>query len=417
MISVNEALERYERAISPLPVDDVPLGRGLHRVLAEDATSAIDLPPFPQSAMDGYALRTDDTRGACAGHPVRLRLVGTIPAGKLEGVPALDPGEAMVIYTGGHIPGGADVILRQEDATVEGDWLLVGQPLSVGENLRERGEELRAGTQLSARGERVTPGLLGALAMAGVGRLKVQREPRITVLTTGDEVIEPGQSLGMGEVFDANTPLVTSWLRSRGYEEIRAAHLPDDLGGTEHALREALDCSDMVITTGGVSVGERDYVPGAARGAGVEEVFWKVRQKPGKPLYFGLRETTTLLGLPGNPGAVFASLVVHVRRVLDLMEGETTPGPRFLYGRLGFPVVQDSRREVWLRCRAGVSPEGEVWLHRLPHQASHMISNLACATALARIPCGEADLGAGSVVAWTRCGHALAAPQTGQEDA
>ncbi len=411
MISVDEAFEQYAQVISPLPPVEAPLASALGRVLGRDVSSPIDLPPFPQSAMDGYALRAGDCRTASAEHPARLRLVGTIAAGKLAQIPRLSSGEALRIFTGGHLPQGADAVLRQEDAQVEGDTLLVRRALPAGQDIREQGEELQKGDLLARAGSRITPGLLGALAIAGLTQVQVHRAPRISLLTTGDEVVAGGQELQPGEVYDANSHLVTAWLRAGGYRLSVTDHLADDLELTKRALAEALVGSDLVITVGGVSVGERDYILAAAESVGVEQVFWRVRQRPGKPLFFGRSGEKLLLGLPGNPGAVFVGLLVHLRRALDLLEGAARPRPGFLPGRLADPLVADAQQDIWLRSRMELSPRGEAWLHPLPHQSSHMISNLAACTVLVRIPAGRGELSPGEIVTWIPSGPLLGAKQ------
>lgn len=401
MISVDEAFQHYKLEISSLPMEDVSRDEALGRVLAKEVYSEIDLPPFPQSAMDGFALRAEDTKKATPERSVRLRLTGEIQAGRLSKIPQLQSGEAMRIFTGGYVPQGADAILRQEDAQVKEGWLLVHHALLPGTDLRGQGEEVPKHERLATAGTRLTAGHLAAFAIAGVGRVSIHREPRIAILTTGDEVVTVGNPLAPGEVYDSNTPLVTSWLRSQGYTHIDATHLPDDLKGTEKALGDAFAGSDLVITAGGVSVGERDFIMKAAQSVGVREVFWKVRQKPGKPLFFGMLNEKPLLGLPGNPGSVFVCLVTHVRRVLDLLEGVSPPGPIFHMGRLREPLESASTREWWVRCRLESSPDGGIGLVPLPHQSSHMITNLTECTAVACLPEGVGALQSGSVVSWT----------------
>jgi molybdopterin molybdotransferase len=400
MITIDEAFRLYERDISPLPIEKIPLDEVLGRVLAEDVRALVDLPPFRQSAMDGYALRSADTEDAAPQSPVRLKLVGEIPAGQLAKIPELRAGEAVRIFTGGYVPAGADAILRQEDTLLEGGRLLVREPVPAGKDLRGQGEEIRAGALLASKGQRLTAGHLAALAIAGVGHVRVRRQPRITVLTTGDEVVPPGQELEPGQVYDANRPLITSWLRAQRYSDLETSHLPDDLEKTIEAVRRALETSDLVLTAGGVSVGDRDYVLKASERVGVRKIFWKVKQRPGKPLFFGLLNGKPLLGLPGNPGSAFVCLVTHGRRVLDVLEGASPPGPRFYKGRLGEPLERSPDREWWVRCRTEFK-EGEVWLRPLPRSGSHMITNLTECTTLARIPTGAGMLEDGSSVLWT----------------
>lgn len=404
MISIDKAFRHYREGVCPLPPESLSLEGALNRVLAEEARSRIDLPPFSQSAMDGYVLRARDTRGASADSPARLKLVGEVPAGKLGEVPQIAAGEAMRIFTGGIVPAGADTVLRQEDAEVDGVSLYVKEPLEPNHDLRARGEELAEGSVLASAGTRLGAGHLGALAISGLDRVRARPAPRIALLVTGDEIVEPGRELGPGQVYNGNAPLVTGWLRSRGYGDIAVSRLPDSLGGTEQALGEAMERSDLAITTGGVSVGDRDYVMRAAERVGVVAIFWKVAQRPGKPLFFGTFGKKVLLGLPGNPGSVYACLPTHVRRVLDLLEGADPPGPDFAWGQLNQPVNLNPKREWWARCRASVSQRGEVRLEPLPRQSSHMITNLGECDALARIPRGQGDLEPGAVVLWTACG-------------
>lgn len=401
MIPIDEALRSYDDRVAPLPEVELPLEEALGRVLAQGEASATDLPPFRQSAMDGYALRAEDTRGATPDAPARLELAGVRPAGPVEDPPGLGPGEAVRIFTGGHLPEGADAVLRQEEAAVEDGELRVAATVDPGTAVRERGEELREGAPLAPAGARLSAGHLGALAVTGVDRVRVRRAPRVRLLTTGDEVVGRGRPLEPGQVYDANTPLVLGWLREQRADVAGAHHVADDPEATREALSEALAGADLVLTTGGVSVGDRDYVLEAAEGAGVERVFWRVRQKPGKPLFFGVSEDGLLLGLPGNPGSVHACLVTHVRRVLDLLEGVAEPGPRMRPGRLGADFPLNAAREWWVRCEVELRGDGEVWLEPLERQASHMIGDLGRAEALARLPRGEGEVERGTTVPWT----------------
>ena len=400
MITIDEAFGRYQQALGPLAEETVSVAEAQGRVLSRDVTSSIDLPPFPQSAMDGYAVRAGDTAEASSERPARLSLVGEVPASGLAEVPSIQPGEAVRIFTGGYVPEGADAVLRQEDARVEGEKLLVDEPVEAGQDCRRQGEELRTGDALVGAGTRLSFAHVAALANSGLAEVAVRRAPRVSAFTTGDEVIESGRALRPGQVYDANTPLLRGWLRSQGLATVMATGLPDTLGGTETALREALERSDLVITTGGVSVGDYDFVITAAERIGMEPVFWKVQQKPGKPLFFAVKDDQALLGLPGNPGSAFACLMTHVRRVLDLLQGASAPRPRFGMAKLAEPVSL-GKREWWARCRVTSSVKGDAWLELLPQQASHMVANLGETEALARIPTGERVLERGHPVPWT----------------
>lgn len=403
MISVQEAWELYAKSISSLPPIKVSLEEALGRVLVEDTASKIDLPPFPQSAMDGYALCSIDVKTATKKSPVRLRLAGEIPAGGLRKIPKINPGEAMRIFTGAHLPEGADVVLRQEDAGIENKSLLISQPFPQYENVRHRGEEIRKGMALAKAGSRLTPGLLTVLSIAGIDSVKVVREPKIEVLTTGDEIVKPGQRLRPGEVYDADEILTNSWLRNSGYSHVETSPVLDSLEATTDAMSDALKNSDLVLTCGGISVGDRDFILRATKKLRVKQIFWQVRQRPGKPLYFGMRGKKIVLGIPGNPGSVFVCLNLHVIRVLDLLESASLPRPRPVIGRLSQAVKQSPDREFFMRCSTTVSNTGEIWLNPLPNQSSHMVTNFAECNALARIPEGDGVIKKGNRVDWILC--------------
>lgn len=401
MISIDEAFAAYDGRVEPLPPGERPLAGARGRVLAAPAVAGTDLPPFRQSAMDGWALRSADTDGASPSDPAELSPAGTRPAGTADGEMSVGPGEAVRIYTGARLPEGADAVLRQEDGEVRDGTLVVERPVEAGTAVRERGEEVRRGAELTGEGERLTSGHLGGLAAAGLDRVTVRPAPRVRVFVTGDEIVDPGRELAPGEVHDANSPLVSAWLSARGVDPVSAGRLRDEPASTREALDGALADADLVLTTGGVSVGDRDFVLDAARDVGVEEVFWRVRQKPGKPLFFGVRDGAVLLGLPGNPGSVHACLATHARRVLALLEGEADPAPRMRSGRLADAFPLNPEREWWARCRVEVRPGGDVRLAPLGRQASHMIAELGRAEALARLPRGEGTAEEDTVVPWT----------------
>jgi molybdopterin molybdotransferase len=389
VISLDQALAHYLSELPLLAASRQPLENVLGSVLAEAACAAVDLPLFTQSAVDGYAL---DHRDAAAA----LRLVGEVAAGASV-LPSIDRGEAVRIYTGGALPPGADCVARQEIVDVEDGRICIRKLLAVHADTRLRGEELGAGALLAPAGTRLTPGLIAALAMAGVGEIMTRPPPRVRVLVTGDEVIPPGGTLTAGRIFDANGPLLRSWFHGRGVA-VDVVHVADTLTALREALELALAEADLVITTGGVSVGDRDYVREAAAGLGTREVFWRVAQKPGMPLYFGMREHCAIIGLPGNPGAVMVGLHVHVERVMALMQGERDPLPHWRAGRLAAAVRGDGKRELLMRMRLQHDAAGAAQLQPLDRQGSHMLSNLVEANALVRI--NAPALSAGETVEW-----------------
>lgn len=400
MIALDQALATYARVLTPLPAESVELHLALHRVLAEDQHSTADLPLFTQSAVDGYAVRAADTAGASTQNPLRLPIIGAMPAGPFDELPQLLAHSALRIFTGGAVPAGADSVIPQELVRVDDGYIELQHSFPAARNVRHRGEEVRAGARLAAAGERLTPGLIAALAMGGIAAVEARRRPRIAVFVTGNEIVPLGQPLGPGQIHDSNGPLISSWLQQRGYADVRWARLRDNRAEVEAALAEALDQTDVVITTGGASVGDHDHIPAAAAAVGVKTVFWKVAQKPGKPLYFGLRDQKVMMGFPGNPGAVLIGLVLHLQRVLDLLEGLQQPAPHWLRGRLAAPVKADPERDRLLRVTLKISEIGQIDLLPLPHQDSHMLSNLRLATALIRVPTRVRDYEAGEFLHW-----------------
>jgi molybdopterin molybdotransferase len=406
LIGIAEALAHFDGQVGRLETTSLTLAEAAGRVMAEAAVSTIDLPPFSQSAMDGFAVRAADTLSAGESSPVRLDVVLSSAAGSGDEPSALGPGQAARILTGARLPGGADAVARQEIVTRDEGSLLLTRPLEPGCEVRWQGEELSRGDTLLAAGTRLGSGALAALAHAGVAAVSVSRRPRVSCVVTGDELVAAGRPLENGQIYSANDVLVSSWLRSFAGIDAEIARAADTLHDTRDVLERALDASDLVITTGGVSVGDRDHVIAAAQSLGVETVFWRVRQLPGKPLYFGVRRpdgqrrnhAALVLGLPGNPGSVFACLLVHVRRVLDLLEGVSAPGPQLQRGLLTEPVPRNAQRARWVRCSLGTDEAGSVRLTPLRQQASHMISNLGECAALALVPEGMGHLQAGAAV-------------------
>lgn len=391
LLPLEQAFDHYARTLGPLPAHRVPLELALGAVLAESPKARIALPRVTQSAMDGYAVRAADGTAS-------LQLVGTAAAGSPTPV-HVGPGQAVRILTGGVVPDGADAVARQEIVERDGHGIRLRQTVRIGEAIRREGEELAAGTVLAEAGQRVTSGLIAAFAMAGIDTLDVRRRPRVAVLVTGDEVFRVGHPLGPGQVYDANGPLLRAWFVEHGYGEPVIAYVRDDEAALEEAMSAALDSADLVVTSGGVSVGDRDFVPIVADRLGVRPAFWKVAQKPGKPLWYGVRDGKALLGMPGNPAAVLVCLAVHARAVLGRLEGETAAHPAWNQGLLADDVDADADRDRLVRMRLELT-DGAARLHLLPRQESHMLSNLASAHVLAWLPAREGAFATGERVAW-----------------
>lgn len=396
MISLSEALMLYPQHVRPLRMQPTPLQAALGHVLRAPTQARCDLPRFSQSALDGYVMTNDD-----AATPGTLTVTSSIAAGDTGELRPLQKGECQRILTGARVPPNAGAVIGQEYTVVADSHMTFNKPLKAGANIRWQGEELKEGTMIGKTGQRLKPGHLASLSAAGISEVIVTRMPRIRVLVSGDEVKTAGTPLLDGQIWDANGPLVLAWLHAQGYEA-ELQYIGDTREAVGDALNAALDEADLIITTGGVSVGDKDFIIPVAESIGVERVFWKVAQKPGKPLYFGQRGDCALMGLPGNPGAVLIGLTLHVRAVLDAMEGAGSPGAIFHSGILGKDVKGDSQRDCLHRMRLELGDDGRAQLQPLPHQDSHMLSNLASADVLVRLPAQEQVHAAGSVVRWTR---------------
>lgn len=397
MIDVDKALRLFKEQIDSLGDERVGLDHALMRVAAEDVVSGVDLPPFAQSAMDGYAFRAEDVREANEESPITLEVVGEVAAGQTGELVEVGPGEASRIFTGARVPPRADTVVRQERVERDGDRLVVPRAFERGGDLRPAGEELAADAVIVEAGTRLDEGHLAALSMTGHAELAVRVQPQVSVLVSGDEVVAPGLELEEGQVYDANTPMVANWLRRRGYDDVEIIHLEDEREVVRRELDRALTESDLVISTGGVSVGEYDFLVDVAEEVGLETVFWKVSQKPGKPLLFARRGATPFLGIPGNPGAVFAATHVYVRRALDLLERAEPVGPVMQRGRLTAPVSQSRRRMKWTGCALSYDEEGRI---ELTPAGGHRLGQMYRCDALARMEAGEGEMAKGAVVEW-----------------
>lgn len=384
--SVEEALNLIAAATQPLPVVRVPLIEAVHCVLAEPARAHFDLPRFTQSAVDGYALRHQDLTAL----PQTLPLSGHVAAAARSRAPELKPGTAMRILTGGMLPTGADTVVRQEKTRKQDAAIDIIEAVAPGTDIRPQGEECREGSVIAKLGTLITPALIAPLATAGVDTVSVRRPPRIVVLTTGDEIVSDGSKLRPGQIPDSNGPQLAAWLTSWGIPLLRVEHVPDHEQDTRKALERAFMDADMVLSCGGVSVGDHDYVPAAAKAIGAREVLWKVAQKPGMPLYVAEKDQRLLFGLPGNPASVLVNLLVYVRDAALRMQGVEAPQRWSHYARVcGRPIRPEARKVRWVRGVVRYDDRGTCLFEALGGQASHMLGNLLRANALAWVPAGE----------------------------
>jgi molybdopterin molybdotransferase len=385
LLSLEEALERILGRVTPLGPEGVELSAAAGRVLADDALAAVDLPPFPSSAMDGFAVRSEDTPGRL---PIVARIAAGVPAPR-----ALEAGEAMAIATGGVVPPGSDSVIPIEYVVEDDNNVEIPEHVVQGDNVRPRGGDIGAGDVVVPSGVRLGPAQLGALAAAGLNRVVAGRRPRVAVLATGTELRRPGESLGPGQVYEANGVLLAATFASAGGGVDALPAVADDESSHRAALERGLT-ADVLVTSGGVSVGPHDLVRRILSDLGVEEIFWGIAVKPGKPLAFGVRGSTLVFGLPGNPVSSLVGAEVFVRPALLALQGATVPGPVFFEGRLRATVRRNAHRDEFLRARSAASADG-VLLDPVIGQESHMIARTAAADALVLAPRGEGELVAG----------------------
>jgi len=388
LLSLEEALTCILERSKPLSSEIVPLKHAVGRVVAEPALARVDLPPFPSSAMDGFAVRGAETPGTL---PISLRVAAGSPfTGPLES------GSAAAIATGGAVPEGADTIVPVEQAAEESGHVRIAEPARADAHIRPRGGDVREGAVVVSAGVRIGPAQIGALAAAGVADIRCFRRPRASVLATGSELRAPGETLEPGQIFESNRPLIAAVLEASGAEVDLLPVVQDEEAAHRAALERGL-AADVLVSSGGVSMGPHDLVRRVAAELGVEEVFWGVAVKPGKPLSFGVRNETLVFGLPGNPVSSLVGAFVFVRPALLALQGLADPRPRFQVGRIEIPLHRNQNRDEFIRARRTVDDRG-VLLEPVSGQESHMIVRAASADALVHVPRGAGEIAPGDAV-------------------
>jgi molybdopterin molybdotransferase len=386
-----EALALVLDGLAPLESETVALTEAVGRVLAADARAVIDLPPFDRTAMDGFAVRAEDVSPGAA-----LRVLGDLAAGGDEDI-RLGPGTAARISTGAAIPPGADAILRVED-TEGGEGVVVATAgVEPGQHIRRRAEDVSAGDVLARPGDVLTVPRLSALASAGIGFVDVPRVPRVDLVVTGSELLAPGAPPEPGKIYESNSVAVGTLVEQAGASVVHYPSVPDDFERTREILGRGLQ-GDVLIVSGGVSVGPHDHVKPALEALGVEEVFWRVRIKPGKPLWFGRRGDTLVFGLPGNPLSAIVCTALFVAPALRRLRGEADPGPRFDRGRLGEPAGPSDERTTFLISKLVPGADGVLEAWPTERQGSHMTGALGESDGFAVAPHGSGALPAGAEV-------------------
>ncbi len=381
-LQLEEALERLCSVIPPASGEEVSLAAAAGRIAARQVLSPIDLQPFDNSAMDGYAVRAADVGSASLERPVQLRVAARTPAGEVL-AQTIRNGECVRLFTGSVLPSGADAVVMQEDTRpAMPDAVLVLNPVLPGENIRRRGEDVACGAALCEAGDRLTAGRLSLLGAAGVSRVMAARRPTVAVIATGSELREPGDVLARGQIYESNRLGLAVLIEQAGALPRILPIVPDHLAATQTALAAALKACDVVVTSGGVSVGELDLVKRAFEDVGGRLEFWRVAIKPGRPFTFGRFEKKLLFGLPGNPVSSLVTFQLLVRPALLRFQGARQISLPSYPGRLTEALANDGGRRHFMRVRTDA--EGSV--RSAGAQASHILSSMAAANGLVDMP-------------------------------
>lgn len=374
MITVAEAKSIIKNSFKSLKSENVSLKDSLGRTVANDVFAPIPLPPFRQSAMDGYAIRIEDTSQP-------LKLLGVIKAGDVS-VPELKAGFALRIFTGAMVPSSATAVVMQEKVEAEGDAVIIKEEnLREQQNIRPIGEQTAKGGLAIAKGTVMSPGGIGFAASLGLTSIEVIKQPKVGMAVTGDELIQPGNSLESGQIYESNSITIQSVAESTGYLVSNTAFLNDDFEETRSSIEELVKSNDVLILTGGISVGDYDFVWKSLDELGCEVLFYKVKQKPGKPLLVGKLGECAIFALPGNPYAALSCFYQYVLPALDLMSGKEEIGLQTMNLPLAHDYIKKGDRAEFLKAKLS---NGRVSI--LGSQASSMLSAFTEANAIVYLP-------------------------------
>lgn len=379
----DDAVARLVEAAAPLTdLETVPLNTALHRVLATPVVSGLDVPGWDYSAMDGYAVRAAD----CAGPGCALPVSQRVPAGVSP--EPLSPGSAARIFTGAPIPAGADAVAIQEACEFADGVVRIGDTVESGANVRRRGEDIAAGSVVIDAGTRLEPQHIGLAASVGIAGLQVVRRPRVAVFASGDELVMPGQPLAPGKIYNSNLFTATALLRALGCEVVDLGIVEDTLDATKAAIRRGAEAADLILASGGVSVGEEDHVKPAVEALGELEL-WRIAIRPGKPLAYGRVAGTPFIGSPGNPVSLFVTFLLFVRPFVLRLQGRGDWRPEPLQAVAGFEWPRPDRRREFHRARLQRDDDGIARVTVHPSRSSGVLSSVTWANGLVVIPEGR----------------------------
>ncbi|MDI6689348.1 MAG: molybdopterin molybdotransferase MoeA [Actinomycetota bacterium] len=383
LISPEEAKSIVLNEVKTLSPCELDILDSLGSVLAQDVVSDMDIPPFDNSAMDGFAVKASDTKGASKENPVRLKIVDYQPAGGVTKI-VVTPGVAVKVMTGALIPKGADAVIRVEDTQTSGEWVYILQEVKEGQDIRLAGEDVRKGETVIRSGTVIGPSQIGILASLGKSKVMVLPHPSVAILCTGDELVEIDEPLPMGKIRDSNSYSTAAQVIACGARPVRLGIARDTVESIGAKLREALHC-DVIVTTAGVSVGEHDIVKDVLEDLGAELKFWRVAQRPGMPLAFWMFKGKPVFGLPGNPGASMICFEEYVRPALLKMMGRTKLFRPEIEAVLTQDIKKKPGRMHYVRVRVE-RKNGEYYATSAGPQGSGILKTMSLANGLALIP-------------------------------
>jgi molybdopterin molybdotransferase len=386
VISVEDAISLILDNISVLKVSQKKVSDTLGFVVSQDVISPINVPSFRQSAMDGYAVCISENNNY-------YHLIGEIATGKSADDFHLKPGEAVRIFTGAAVPESADGIGQQEIANIQNNQIYFSKTLKSGENIRSVGEQIRAGDIALIKNSIINPAAVGFLYMLGITEIAVYEKPSLAVIATGSELVKPGMQLTSGKIYESNSFMIHAALKQAGFDKIDLMTIADDYKTTVTTIQNALEKRDVVIITGGISVGDYDFVGRALQEIGVNEIFYKVKQKPGKPLFFGKWKGKYVFALPGNPAAALTSFYVYVLKSLDMMSGKQLSGLDIKLIPLATSFTKKGDRALFLKAAV----ENNI-VNILEGQNSAMLKSFAFSNALAYIASEKNEISKGELI-------------------